>query len=868
MRIYYHLIRLFPQLEPDVPRSEPSKHKPFRPQYVLCLLLALLTLLASACVQMDADPKAVVIYGWNGNEDEITLENNFLALRFLPATAEIALTEKAGGAVWRSNPEGAANDAAADGVTMQLLRSQFSLLYGDSAGVGMTLSSSMYSVEKGMYEYAIIDNGLEVNYTVGNVPRLYAFPLAAPEARMVAFWDNMPGSDRSKVDACYRLYDLDNLRASDDKNALLSDYPDLADGRVYILRDTTPEYMKAQIEDFFAAAGYTSEDYAADSDRYHVAETERPIFNVTIRYELDGNSLLVSVPFDKIAYKSDYPITQLNVLPFFGAGGADDDGYLFVPDGSGALIYFNNGKQNQTPYSNNVYGWDEGMPREAIINDNKAPYPVFGVEKNGAAILCVIEEGAAYASVRADISGRNCSYNRVSAQFTMIHGATMDISGKSDKAVYMYESGLPAGERIVQRFIPCAVDGYVGMAKEYRAYLRKKYPSLSKGVEGGVPIAVEIIGAVNKTQHRLGIPFDLPLKLTSYKEAAGMINDFAEFGWKNAHVKMIGWFNKSVEHSVPSNVRLISELGGKNDFSAIATTANNNGFHFYAEGDFLYMRDGFFDSFDLYRDAARYVSRERVEAYPYSFVWFGRNEMGKLSYLASPGYMVKLIDGFVKNIARFGVKNIAFRNLGAKLADDYNEKRFVSREATMNIEAAQLAELTQTGAEVMINTGYAYAAPYASFITDMALGDQSFGITDVAVPFYEIALHGLTPYTGRAINLAEDYTKNLLQSIEGGAGLYFSFMTEEVSVLQETRFQQFYANEYAKWINDANALYQKFVNDFDGLYSQTIENHAILAPSVTLTEYAKGTKVVVNASSAVFYYDGVQVSANNYVVIK
>ena len=198
-------------------------------------------------------------------------------------------------------------------------------------------------------------------------------------------------------------------------------------------------------------------------------------------------------------------------------------------------------------------------------------------------------------------------------------------------------------------------------------------------------------------------------------------------------------------------------------FSAIAAAANNNGFHFYAEGDFLYMRDGFFDSFDLYRDAARYVSRERVETYPYSFVWFGQNELGKPSYLASPGYMVKLINGFVKNTARFGVKNIAFKNLGAKLAGDYNEKRLVSREAAMNIEAAQFAELTQAGAGLMINTGYAYAAQYTSFITDMALGDKGFGITDAAVPFYAIALHGLTPYTGRAINLAEDYTKNLLQ---------------------------------------------------------------------------------------------------------
>ena len=58
------------------------------------------------------------------------------------------------------------------------------------------------------------------------------------------------------------------------------------------------------------------------------------------------------------------------------------------------------------------------------------------------------------------------------------------------------------------------------------------------------------------------------------------------------------------------------------------------------------------------------------------------------------------------------------------------------------------------------------------------------------------------------------------------------------------------------------------MKDFDGLYSQTIENHAILAPLVTLTEYAKGTKVVVNVSNAAFDYNGVQIPANNYAVIK
>ena len=169
---------------------------------------------------------------------------------------------------------------------------------------------------------------------------------------------------------------------------------------------------------------------------------------------------------------------------------------------------------------------------------------------------------------------------------------------------------------------------------------------------------------------------------------------------------------------------------------------------------------------------------------------------------------------------------------------------------------------------MLLYTGYAYAAPWADFITDMAIDDQRFGITDVSVPFYQIVMHGLVPYSGRAINLAEDYRKNLLKTIESGAGLYFSFMTEETAELQETKFRQFYANEYGKWASDADALYRQFSADFAGLYSQAIVDHAILSRGVTLTEYEDGTRVIVNKGGIDWHYGDIIVSANNYVVLR
>lgn len=837
-------------------------------------LLIIITALAfsmMACGKEEVKERKIEVYSNDGDTSELYIDNEFLELRFVPETAEIIMTDKATGAVWYSNPEKAAEDTNADVITKQRMKSQLSVTYADSTGVGMSLNSFKYSVEKGMYQYAIIDNGIEVSYTIGDIVREFVIPNALPEWRMEEITGDMDSATKRRFTDSYRLYDINKLRSTDNKAALLESYPTLADEKIWILRDTIKDFVKEQLEVMLAEVGYTEEQYRIDMERYGVSsKVEKPAFNITLRYELDGDSLVVSVPFEKVSYKNDYPITQLEVLPFFGAGSTMDEGYLFVPDGSGALIYFNNGRDTQLAYNANVYGWDEGIRRDYIINDNKITFPVFGIKKNENSFLCVIEEGSSYASIGADVSGRNCFYNSVSATFSMIHSASMDISSKSDRAVILYENGLPEGERIVQRFIPCKEDGYVGMAKEYRSYLEQRYPSRNEQSKGDVPMAVEIIGAIDKPQTRFGMSMDLPLKLTTFKEAEGMVSDFAKMGWTDVQIKLLGWFNGGVQHSVPSNVKLVSDLGSAKDLKSLVSVTKNNKFDFYAEGDFLQMRDNkIFDGFSLNSDVARYVSRQRIKSYPYSIVTFGeRKRWGKLGYLARPHYMMDLIDGFVGKISEYGADNIAFRAMGNRLGGDYNETRRISREQAMNMQNAKLSELRDKGVKTMISVGNVYAAVYADFITDIPLTDQGFGITDVAVPFYGIVLHGRTPYTGGAINLSEDYRLDLVKAVENGAGLYFSFMSEDTAVLQETNFRQFYSNEYSKWIRDADVLYKQFTNDFSGLYNLTIEDHKILNKNVAVTIYEDGTKVYTNANDYDYDYNGMTIPAFGYKVAK
>ena len=845
---------------------------------VLFLSVSALVFVLASCARPVPEPRTLHIFENAGTGEEVVLENGYLQLRFLPTTAEIILTDLATGVEWRSNPYGRDEYVeGADFLARQLVNSQFSMRYADVSGRDRTLFSSQDSVYHGAFSYAVEDGSLVVRYTVGNIPSVFRIPPAMEADRMEALMERVPAQYRGRIRAAYRLYDLDNLLPADDEEYLLSRFPELRYMNIWVLQDR-PDFLLRQIEGFLAYAGYTYEEWRDDQARFPgLIPPELPLFNITLRYTLDGRSLRVDVPFDEIAFRPAYPIVELSLLPFMGAGGLDDEGFLFVPDGSGAIINFNNGRQSQMVYTSRVFGWNEAMPRSELVLDNRSPFPVFGVQRNGAALVGIIEHGASYASIRADVSGRNNGqYNFVFPFFDMIHGAVMDISGRSDRLVFLYERELPLGESITVHFIPAERDGHVGMAMEYRNWLLRTYPVLRERAaagsrQTGVPVAVEIIGAVNKTQHRLGIPFDLPLRLTSYDEAGGMLRRFSNLGWRNVHVKLSGWFNHSVEHSVPTRIRLINELGGARGFRNLVSAADELGFELYPGVDFFFMRNSrAFDGFSTFRDVARHPNRERVQQYPFSSVWFGeRTDWGTRAYLATPDFSMELIGGFVdRAYDSFGLRNVAFLSMGSRLGGDFHERRLVSREAAMRMRQDKLADLRDAGIGIMMRTGFAYVAPWSDIIVDMPLEDQGIGIVNTSVPFFQIALRGLVPYVGRAINLAEDYTLNLLRVVESGAGLHFSFMMEPSAVLQETRYRHFFANEYRRWIDRANELYHEFTADFGHLVNQLIVDHVILAPGVTVTVYEDETRVYVNRTENVWSDGYVTVNPARWLVVR
>ena len=123
---------------------------------------------------------------------------------------------------------------------------------------------------------------------------------------------------------------------------------------------------------------------------------------------------------------------------------------------------------------------------------------------------------------------------------------------------------LPTGEGIVQRYSFIDSGDYVDMAEDYRSYLKDKYGDyLTVNDDTETPVALEIIGAVDKVKQVFGVPVSSPLELTTYKEAQEMVEELYGEGLSNMSVKLSGWMNGGVQQKMLDSVNLISDLGSE-----------------------------------------------------------------------------------------------------------------------------------------------------------------------------------------------------------------------------------------------------------------------------------------------------------------
>ena len=839
------------------------------PAFVLLVIIGIVALVVMLMPQAEEVVEQIDVHRYEGSDKEIVLENSELKFVMDPTTTQFTVTNKSSGQMWYSNPPEADSDPLALPAIKSVMKSTLLLVYSTQTGLDTQLDNFQYSITDQLYNIDASDNSVKVSYTIGKVQREFVIPQVITAERMEELQSQVDQATTRLIRDYYNKYDINKLSPNDDKDALLEKYPILETEVIYVLSESTTDNVKDRFESQFGAAGYTREEYEKELEEFGIENVnERPVFNVAVNYRLDGEELVVEVPMGEIEHRSDYPVYSLSILPYFGAGSTEEEGYMFIPEGGGAIINFNNGKSAQNPYYADMYGWDRAILRDYLVHETRTYFGVFGMAKGNSSFLCMLEDGGAYAAINADISGRLNNYNYVNATYRIMRREKANVGNRMAGELYRYEENIP-DESIVQRYRFVDSGSYVDMANVYHNYLEKKFgDDFAKLSEENVPVTVELVGAIDKVKQILGIPMSRPRQVTTYKEAQAILEDMKADGVENMSVKLSGWANGGVRQKFLNKVKLVSGLGGKKNLKALTSYAEENDIDLYLNGVTNYAyNSNIFDGFLASRDAATLVNKKRVKLLPFDPIDYAEQNWMDHYYLLKPSRIYQSMDNLASAADKYGAAGVSFADIGFQLSGNYKPTDHVTRQEVESAQLAKLDEIRETGKKIMINVGNDYALGAADQIVNMDLKGSGYTIIDEEVPFYQIAIHGYVNYAGQPLNLAENCEEEVLKSAEYGAGLYVTFMDAPITELQNTYYTQYFGANYDGWKEKFFGIYQKYEESLGHTFNQRIVNHQVLAANVFLTEYEDGTKVYVNYRYDDYTTgDGVKLPARDYVV--
>ncbi|MGM0884671.1 MAG: DUF5696 domain-containing protein [Bacillota bacterium] len=591
-----------------------------------------------------------------------------------------------------------------------------------------------------------------------------------------------------------------------------------------------------------------------------------------MEYRLLADGFEVTIPEASIKEGGKAKFVSIEPLPFWNAASDKEEGAIFLPDGSGALMkYRASHPQFFAGYSEMIYGADPAyvtqshenilpMWRQRLAPKEKIALPVFGNYRNGVGSLGIVTQGQYDAKVNGTPSGiRAIPYYRTSAEFVYRWNDVIFI-GTSGEIPFFQGDWIKGDRQTRYVLLQDEQANYVGMAQAYSKYLQAEQ-GVKPIEQSAAPLKVKLMGGILRDEV-LGKTF---ISMTTFDQAREIIDAFQQKGIANLELTFSGWSDDGLYGDQPDHFPVEKKLGGAKELKALAAYAANKGVSLYLEAN--YAR-AFSDSDGMKKnkDAIRGMDHEVAPSTDY-YIGSRWNRDSRLYYWMKPERVIsKHLNKELDDYAKLGISGIHLAYWGDTLYSDIDAKALTARSetATAWVKAADAVREAAGGASV--DYGFAYMLGHIDGISQAPLDSSHFIYNDETVPFYQIAVRGLVPYSANAINLRNDAQNELLRMVEYGALPSLELTYEPTTKLQRTMEDRLWSSEYTTWLDDAAKQYKELEQIYTAISNQAIADHEQLGNSVYRTTYANGTKVIVNYGSAQASIDGISVPAAGYVM--
>lgn len=587
--------------------------------------------------------------------------------------------------------------------------------------------------------------------------------------------------------------------------------------------------------------------------------------SIPVEYILTEQGVDISVDTKEIR-EGSFPVCRVIVAPFMcSVQNTAQDSYLFVPSGSGALVYPKETGIMAGTYSQEVYGNDSARLQEGEIDavtENEIRMPVYGAKNGNQALLAIIKTGAEAANIEVSCGATNIGFSGVFAAFN-VRGFNWVESTYGYKRLY---SDSLIQQRLTVGYSPLYGEeaSYVGMANRYRDYLHDQY-GISKS-DNKKLLTLKIIGGVNVKNTFLGIPYDDFYKATTISEAEQIIRETYEGDSDSLAADLIGFGESGLDiGKIAGGYSFNPKLGKEKDISSLRDFCEKKKIGLYMNYDLIRFGKSSKNANGMF-DKSINVNGQSNYGYYYSVWSRTRNLNFAKYYLIKRANIPIVAESLLKYIEKAKISGVGLDTLSNMCYSDYSEVgSFVKGNMAKDVSNI-LKSYKEKGYRLIVNDANDYSAVFATQIIDAPLQSSDFRIFDESVPFYEMVFNGYVPTSSIPVNLVANRDELVLKAMESGCGLTFTVLQRYDSKLMDSSQPIFYCSQYS----DVKRMIQETIQEYQDIYAKVgnvpVKNHEILGKGIRKTTFANGYTVYVNYSNELYQTANVTVAPKGYMI--
>jgi len=574
--------------------------------------------------------------------------------------------------------------------------------------------------------------------------------------------------------------------------------------------------------------------------------TSRIKMTLVVTFEEDA--IHVSIPFDSIVEPENYKLKSIQIYKDFGTVYEDDvPGYVFIPDGVGALMDYSADDLGMPNYKKSVYDNTLGYNTDEDLNnmvaeDYRIYAPVFGfvhgVDQH--AIFANITSGDEYANINVYYPSRNRGYTTIFPEFVFRQTYAQPIDQIGNTITLLQDQMNPVDIALTYTILSDSDANYVGMAKTYRDYLLNEGAN-PLGTIDAAPLLLSFLAAEN-TQ---GVLWTKHIELSTLADILDIVNEINTTLDPALQVSIEGYTRKGVTWSGPVYTKLDRRFGSESELEELSTLVDRL---LVVTDHMLAPSSG--SGYSQYTDLASKINDQLYQFMDYTSNYY------VLEYSV-------LESRFTGSLAMFDGLNVdhAYRSFGSLLYDDFGNDLYLPDQIALLQELLGSLE-----SDVALYDSNAYLWTEMDQLLDAPLYSSQYVSFDDTVPFIPIALSNLVDLYSPSATFLPYVRDDLLRMVDFHVYPSFIVTTKYTTELQKTNLRDIYVSQYDV-ISPMIFTYYNFVKDgLNQTLNATIETREILQDGVVLVGYDNGVEIIINYTDQAVNVLGVDVPAKSYEV--